>query len=79
MSSGISPLDRAILEAAAELDPDTYVPILDALDADEEDLEDEEREPEPVEGGDDGPHGGLTITEYCPCCGGETGVEYWTT
>lgn len=58
---------RTLLEVAAEFDPDTYVPVLDLLDADEEDLEDNDREPNCDE--DESFGEVLWIREYCPCCG----------
>jgi hypothetical protein len=64
---------RQRIETAAEIDPDTYVPILDALDEETFD-----REPEESDGGRD-PQNGVPVNEHCPCCGSRTATEYWTT
>lgn len=62
---------RILIEMAAERDPDTYVPILDALDSDTMDLEDDEIEPQPVECWFDpvGYSPWVPVYEQCPCCG----------
>lgn len=67
---------RDIVEAAAERDPDTYVPLLDTADLGSEDLECDEAEP----GDEDQDHGALVwIASYCPCCGSHIGTEEWLT
>lgn len=66
---------RAVIEAAAEFDPDTYVPILDALDEGDADLEDDEREPNCDE--DQSSSETVDVFEHCPHCGSLTNCEGW--
>lgn len=66
---------RTLLEVAAEIDPDLYVPILDLLDQLGDELECEEAEPEPLEEW-------LTshpvpVFERCPCCGDLKHHDEW--
>ena len=58
---------RTIIEAAAELDPDQYVPILDAIDEGVEDLECDETEPEELEQWLSSHP--VPVYERCHCCG----------